>query len=329
MSMGEPRYVDVNGIRTRYFEAGDRSAPTMLLIHGGSYDYRLGIAADDWAANFELFATRFRVIAVDKLGAGESDGPPDDSGYTMQAVIDHLKELTRVLGLERYVLVGHSRGALPAARIAVDEPGSVPALVIFNSNTLAPDDPVVPSEGYFPEGTLVPTESLVRNRLGQAFYTVESPTAQDYMARKAAWCNAAAPQHPDRPMENDAIRRVLMLEQRYFRPDLARVKKETLELIRLDGFAQPVLVFWGMHDVSAPFKIGIDLYTLIGAHSVRAELHAVSAGRHLVHVEHPGIVDSVIAEFWSRTSSGQRPDPSAGPSTGSPSMQRLRMGAGQ
>jgi len=43
-----PLFIDVDGITTRYFEAGHVSSPTLVLIHGGDYDYREVASATEW-----------------------------------------------------------------------------------------------------------------------------------------------------------------------------------------------------------------------------------------------------------------------------------------
>ena len=57
---------------------------------------------------------------------------------------DHTFGFIQAVGIRRAVLVGHSRGALPVARIAADHPDMVSHLVILDSNTLAPPDPNTP-----------------------------------------------------------------------------------------------------------------------------------------------------------------------------------------
>ena len=80
-------------------------------------------------------------MVVDKLGQGYTDNPRRDTDYTMAAVIQHLYRFIKTLGIQNVHLVGHSRGALPAAAVATEHPEMVENLILFNSRTLAPDDP--------------------------------------------------------------------------------------------------------------------------------------------------------------------------------------------
>ena len=81
------------------------------------------------------------MYVVDKLGQGYTDNPKSDAHYTMEAVIEHLYRFMKTLGIQKVHLVSHSRGALPAAAVATEDPEMVENLVLFNSRTLAPDDP--------------------------------------------------------------------------------------------------------------------------------------------------------------------------------------------
>lgn len=299
MRMGEARFTTIGGTDTRYFDVG--TGPKLLLIHGGSYDYRLGIAADDWDSSYGVLVDRYRVITPDKLGAGGTDSPATDEQYTMQAVIDHLREFADVLGLDDYVVIGHSRGALPAARLAIDHPDRIRALVLLASNTLPAENPTDPPRPYFPPGTVVPTEAMIRSRLGDGFDNPGAGYAWEYIDRKLSLYASAAAVHASRPMTERAITRILDLERRVFLPDMRRVKSDTLRSIDGGMLTQPALVIWGLRDKSAPLKLGTDLYSLAGRANPVAEFHSFAAGRHLMHVEYPEKVAAVMQEFLSRT----------------------------
>ncbi|MGB4135501.1 MAG: alpha/beta hydrolase [Microbacterium sp.] len=293
--MGEPRYVDVDGIRTQYYEAG--TGPTILLIHGGGFDYRLSIAVDDWEPLFAELATDFHVVAFDKLGAGATDGPADDEGYTMAATIEHAAAFVRALDLHDYIVVGNSRGALPAARLAIDDADGVRAAVLIDSNTLPPIDPNLPKDRYFSEEIVLPDAAQVRKNLENVFSDPESRYAREYLDRKAAWRDAVPPQHPDRPMTVEAVQRVIDLEREVFRPDVDVVRDATMQEIESGALTQPTLVMWAYRDASAPYSLGVDLYRRMAAPNPRTELHVFGAGKHLAHVEFPDRAAAVIRGF--------------------------------
>ncbi|MEN0140263.1 MAG: alpha/beta fold hydrolase, partial [Rhodococcus sp. (in: high G+C Gram-positive bacteria)] len=59
------RFIDVNGVRTRFYEEG--TGDPLVLVHG----IRLG--ADSWFHNIDQLAVGRRVIAPDLLGCGFTD----------------------------------------------------------------------------------------------------------------------------------------------------------------------------------------------------------------------------------------------------------------
>src|SRR5579871_2889220 len=138
--MGAAKFVDVAGIRTRYFDAGE--GEPIVLVHGGQWPATA--SADGWAPVFDELAEHFHVYAFDKLGMGYTDLPKSDADYSMDAIVRHASGFIDSVGIKRAVVLGHSRGALPAARIAVDRPELVSHLVILDTNALSTDDVKVP-----------------------------------------------------------------------------------------------------------------------------------------------------------------------------------------
>ncbi|HKR10373.1 MAG TPA: alpha/beta hydrolase [Gemmatimonadaceae bacterium] len=95
-----------SGIRVRVVEKGNVSAPPVLMIHGW------GCSAYIFRENMPAVAEAgFRAIALDLKGHGLSDKPQRASEYTIDSLVDHVKDVIDALKLERPVLVGHSLGA--------------------------------------------------------------------------------------------------------------------------------------------------------------------------------------------------------------------------
>lgn len=103
------------------------SANTMtplLLIPGLGMTFR----AYSWVLP-HLPAER-RVLIVDTPGCGESDPLVDSMGADAQAA--HLLNWLRSRGIERVDVVGHSMGAIIAARLAAAAPEAVPSLLMLS-----------------------------------------------------------------------------------------------------------------------------------------------------------------------------------------------------
>ena len=78
----------------------------------------------------EMASRGFRVIAVDLLGHGLSDQPPDMRAYHMTAFADQVAALVEHLDLDRPVVGGTSLGANVSLELAARHPGASRGLFI-------------------------------------------------------------------------------------------------------------------------------------------------------------------------------------------------------
>jgi pimeloyl-ACP methyl ester carboxylesterase len=124
------QYLDVNGIRTFYLEAG--SGHPVLLIHGAAPG---ACTLVNFGPNIEPLAEAgFRVLAYDQPGFGYSANPED---YSLEYRVTHARAFVDAIGLDRYHVIGNSVGAYIAARFALED-RRVGRLVLVSSSTLAP-----------------------------------------------------------------------------------------------------------------------------------------------------------------------------------------------
>lgn len=127
------RFIEVDGLRTRYLEAGD--GPPVLLMHGAS----LGSSAHVWDLSLDPLASAgFRVIAYDDPGYGLSDDPPDT---TVRHRRRFLPRFMDALGLERANVVGHSQAGGVAVQAALDQPQRFIKLMVMGTTSLVPPLP--------------------------------------------------------------------------------------------------------------------------------------------------------------------------------------------
>ncbi len=117
------REVDLNGSRVHYLTAGD--GPHLVLLHG------LGDSARDWQWVLPALARRFRAIAPDFPGFGESDRPR--AAYSPACFAEFVAGFLDALHVPSAVVVGNSLGGLAALRFALADPGRVPALVLVGA----------------------------------------------------------------------------------------------------------------------------------------------------------------------------------------------------
>lgn len=123
------RTAQVDGVGIFYREAGPADAPVVLLLHGfptSSHMFRNLIPQ---------LADRYRVIAPDYPGYGESDAPDHrEFAYTFAHVADLMDELVTQLGATRYAMYVMDYGAPVGYRLALKHPKRVTALIIQNGN---------------------------------------------------------------------------------------------------------------------------------------------------------------------------------------------------
>ena len=100
----------------------------VLLLHGGPG------ANHDYLEAFESFLPEagIEMIYYDQLGCGNSDAPDDPSLWTLEGYLGELEEVRRGLGLDTFVLYGHSWGGLLAIEYALNYQQHLSGLVISN-----------------------------------------------------------------------------------------------------------------------------------------------------------------------------------------------------
>lgn len=285
--MENAKFITIDGIKTRYFDGG--SGETLVLISGGSFGSYY--SADHWSLNFDELCGYFHVYAFDKLGQGFTDNPGSEADYTMTAVIEHAYGFLRAIGIDRATLVGHSRGALLAARIAVDYPEMVKTLIILGSSTLPAEDPSTPMDFYKKldeNAPPVPDREFVRREAEANSYSKDHITDSFVEAMlKIALL----------PKLMEAKKKMIHLSDTHFLPDARKKKYETLDLIKTKPLKVPTLIVWGLNDPSAPVKLGMDLLRHIGSVVHRTQLHIFNHAGHYTFREHPRELHRLIIEF--------------------------------
>lgn len=119
--------INVNGISTRYFAAGE--GPVLLLLHG------IGMGGDCFLRNFPELSRHFRVIAPDMLGHGATTLPDLEGIPPALAMARHVHALLRMLNVERAVAVGSSFGGLVAALLYLEQKSLVSRIVFAASGS--------------------------------------------------------------------------------------------------------------------------------------------------------------------------------------------------
>lgn len=236
------KHIEADGVRVFYREAGDPSAPVMLLLHGfpsSSHMFRDLIP---------LLAAHYRVIAPDLPGFGFTEVPEargyrysfDNLAITLGHFVDALK-------LTRYALYVFDYGAPVGFRLAMAHPKRVSALVSQNGNAYLEGlgDAWAPIRAYWAEPTAANRE-VIRNAVlsleGTRYQYLHGVEKPERVAPESWMLDLLLMQRPG----NDDIQLDLFLDYR-----------NNLTLYpQFQAFFKaaqvPTLVIWGKHD---PFFI--------------------------------------------------------------------------
>jgi non-heme chloroperoxidase len=204
------------GPHLHYAEFGDAAGEPILFLHGWP---------DSWfsfSRVLPILPPRFRAIAVDQRGYGDSDRP--ESGY---AVADFGEDAVAVLDamkIPRAVVVGHSFGSFVARHVALAHPDRLDALVLIGTGLTAANEVT---------GELQISLRDLPDPIPEAF-------ARDFQASTA-----------HRPLPPEFFDR-LIFESLKLPPRLWRVLIDRLleydDSAYLAQIACPTLLLWGDHD---------------------------------------------------------------------------------
>ena len=123
------RKQQVGDVELFYREAGPADAPALLLLHG------FPSASHMFRDLIPLLAHRYRVIAPDLPGFGQTEAPPRGAfTYSFDALAEVINGFGEAIGLSRYALYIFDYGAPVGLRLAMRHPERITAIVTQNGN---------------------------------------------------------------------------------------------------------------------------------------------------------------------------------------------------
>jgi haloalkane dehalogenase len=158
----EPRYLEQDGLRMHYAEAG--AGEPVLLLHGEptwSFLYRKVIR--------ELAGVG-RCLAPDYFGFGRSDKPTDPAWYSYDAHFRSVERFVTELDLRDMTVVVQDWGGPIGLWLCVEQPARVARLVVLNTGigARAPNEAWLRFQAFMRRvGTDIEAGSLVRKTLVQ------------------------------------------------------------------------------------------------------------------------------------------------------------------
>jgi len=280
----------VGDVEVFYREAGPRDAPVILLLHG------FPTASHMFRDLIPLLAARYRLIAPDLPGFGQTKTPPRGAfDFSFDRLADVVEGFTEALSLDRYALYIFDYGAPVGLRLAMRHPERVMAIVSQNGNAYLDgfSDDWAPWQRYWREPTAAHREAC-RASLAPAVIrdwqygtgadpSLLSPDGYEldiaYMARPGA----------------EEIQLDLILDYR------SNVALYPAFQAYFRNHQPPFLAVWGRHD-PAFLPAGAEAYR---RDLPAAEIHLLDAG-HFALETHAGEVATLIRGFLERL-----PDPAS------------------
>ena len=116
-----------NGVNVHLRDEGDPDAPPIVLVHGHTEDLHT------WNHIVKNLVESFRVIRFDLRRHGLT-GPAPDNDYRIENYVSDLSMVVDHIGIDRFVLVGHSMGGRISARYTLEKPERVNNLVLVSAS---------------------------------------------------------------------------------------------------------------------------------------------------------------------------------------------------
>ena len=153
----------------------------VVLLHGLACGKRV------WFHQIRALRSRFRVIAYDQRGHGQTDAPTNATDYSAAHLARDLVGVLDALKIERAAIVGFSLGGGPALALAASKPERISRLVLADVGAGA-DDPLKIESMTRRWGALIAegkVDELVCEMLRSEFYKVyarRDARRRDHMA---------------------------------------------------------------------------------------------------------------------------------------------------
>ena len=274
----------VDGNTVFYREAGAKSAPAILLLHGfptSSHMFRNLIPA---------LADRYHVVAPDLPGFGFSDAPDRKNfSYSFENLARVIDRFTQAVGLESYAIYVFDYGAPVGLRLALTHPEKITAIISQNGNAYEAglSEGWNPIQKYWKEPTAENRAALRAFLKPEAtkWQYVHGVQDENLVAPEAYSLDSALLARPG----NDEIQLDLFLD---YASNVALYPKFQ-EYFRTKR--PPILAVWGKND---PFFLppGAEAFK---RDNPNAEVHFYDTGHFALETHHSEIADT-IRDFLGR-----------------------------
>ena len=226
----------LNGVNLHFRDEGDTNSPVVILVHGHTEDLHT------WNNMAKKLVEKFRVIRFDLRRHGLT-GPAPDNEYRLESYVSDLSMLIQHLGVDNFVLVGHSMGGRISLKYAIENPESVNGLVLISASGAPPK-----------EKTAKPMAlRLMKNSLGRALI-------RRMWSRKMAKSSLEDMVFDSSVITDEEIDR--MWDFSRYPGSMDAMFKEFSEIwndfesTEINEFSKSTLLIWGEEDTICPMAMG-------------------------------------------------------------------------
>jgi pimeloyl-ACP methyl ester carboxylesterase len=273
--------VDLHGHRSIYREAG--SGPNLVLIHGMINSSR------HWEGVAERLSDRYRVIAPDLIGHGDSATPRGD--YSLGAHAASIRDLLAAIGVDRATIVGHSLGGGVAMQFFYQFPQRTERLGLISSGGLGDDvSPLLRAAALPGSG------ALLRAAANRRVVDGIAGTGQKLKGRgnrNGVYLEAVA--RALRPLSDDGSRRAFIQTLRAV-IDSRGQRVSARDRLYLLG-EMPTLICWGGRDRTIPVEHGREAAAAIP----NCRFETLPRAAHFPNLEDPAGLATVLGDWMAET----------------------------
>lgn len=263
----EDKFIKVKDHDIHYLKQGE-GAP-LILVHG------FACSTYTWRKLIPLLADHHTVYALDLLGFGLSDKPPDGN-YDLRSQGSLVLDFMNALHLPSATLVGHSMGGVVVAYAAVEAPEQVKALVLVDAGFYSGGAPAFLKYIFFPLDRIMAkqfyTKEMRMKSFSRSYYNkslITDEVMEGYMLPTTT------------PHAVDALARMMK--------EVGPRKYEGIS----EHISEPTLIVWGEQDLPIPPRDGERLNREIKG----SKLMIVKECGHMSPEEKPEELAKAIKDF--------------------------------
>ena len=262
----------VNGIETYYEIHGKEGAPWLVFSHSLACSVRM------WDAQVEAFKDRFRVLAYDTRGHGQSAAPKGP--YSLEQMADDLHGLLKHLHIDKANYCGLSMGGMIGQTFALKYPGVFQSLVLCDTTS------------RYPAAAAPMWQERIRIAQSQGMQPLVQPTLE-------RWFTA-----PFREKHKDEVAKVASQIEKTpvagYAGCCAAIPKIDVTA-RLKEIKCPALVICGEDDPGTPPAMAREIQENLPG----SRLVLIPRAAHLSNIEQPDAFNRALAGFLSSPASAR------------------------